>query len=72
VELFCWLFGLRNPYTHLLMTSTVTVVIVSLLALLFELQYPFRSDIGIAPDAWRATVEHIHLMQMGNQMNMKM
>src|SRR5262249_908062 len=40
---FCWLFGLRNAYTHLLMTSAVAIIIVSMLVLLFELQYPFRS-----------------------------
>ena len=57
---------------HLLMTSTVTAVIVSLLLLLFELQYPFQSDIGVASDAWIATVEHIRLMQLGDQTYMKM
>jgi hypothetical protein len=69
---FCWLFGLQNAYTHLLMTSTVAIIIASMLVLLFELQYPFRSDIGIGPDVWKATVEHIRLMQTGTQMNMKM
>jgi hypothetical protein len=69
---FCWLFGLRNSRTHLLMTSTVVTVIVSMLVLLFELQYPFRSDVGISPHAWQAAVVHIHQMQAGEQMNMKM
>jgi hypothetical protein len=68
---FCWLFGLRNERTHLLMTSTVAITIVSMLVLLFELQYPFRSDVGIGPDAWKATADHIRLMQTGNQMNMQ-
>ena len=65
VVCFCWLFGLRNRHTHLLMTSTVVIIIVSMLVLLFELQYPFRSDIGIGPDAWKATADHIRLMQSG-------
>jgi Protein of unknown function (DUF4239) len=69
---FCWLFGLRNARTHLLMTSTVVTVIVSVLVLLFELQYPFRSDVGIGPDAWRAAVTHIHQMQTEKPMNMRM
>jgi len=72
VVCFCWLFGLRNESTHLLMTAVVAVIIVSMLVLLFELQYPFRSDIGIGPDVWRATVEHIRMMQMGGKMEMKM
>jgi len=69
---FCWLFGLRNPRTQLLMTSTVVTVIVSILVLLFELQYPFRSDVGIGPDAWEAALTHIHQMQTGEMMNMRM
>jgi len=67
---FCWLFGLRNPRTQLLMTSTVVTIIVSILVLLFELQFPFRSDVGIGPDAWRAAVTHIH--QMETEVRMKM
>jgi len=59
---FCWLFGLRNPRTQLLMTSTVVTIIVSTLVLLFELQYPFRSDVGIGPDAWIGAVTHIRQM----------
>jgi hypothetical protein len=43
---FCCLFGLANRSIHLLMTATVTVIITSLLVLLFELQYPFRSPEG--------------------------
>ena len=67
---FCWLFGLRNPRTQLLMTSTVVTIIVSILVLLFELQFPFRSDVGIGPDAWMAAVTHIH--QMETEVRMKM
>jgi hypothetical protein len=69
---FCWLFGVQNTYTHLLMTSTVAIIIVSMLVLLFELQYPFRSDVGIGPDVWKATVMHIQLMQSGSQISMRM
>jgi len=69
---FCWLFGLRNPRTQLLMTSTVVTVIVSILVLLFELQYPFRSDVGVGPDAWVRAARHIHQMESSGQMGMKM
>lgn len=62
---FCWLFGLRNARMQLLMTATVTTIIVCTLVLLFELQYPFRSDVGIGPQAWDGAVEHIHEMQSG-------
>jgi len=60
---FCWLFGLSNPRTQLLMTSTVVTIIVSILVLLCELQYPFRSDVGIGPDAWERAVRHIQQME---------
>jgi hypothetical protein len=68
---FCWLFGLRNLRTHLVMTAMVVTMIASILVLLFELQYPFRSDVGIGPEAWEGAIAHIHAMQTGNQMNMR-
>ena len=68
---FCWLFELRNARMQLLMTSTVVTIIVSILVLLFELQYPFRSDVGIGPEAWKGAVEHIHQMQAGTLPGMK-
>jgi hypothetical protein len=68
---FCWLFGLNNPRMQLLMTATVVTIIVSTLVLLFELQYPFRSDVGIGPDAWTSAVDHIRMMQTGDMKDMK-
>jgi hypothetical protein len=69
---FCWLFGLRNRAIHLLMTSAVAVVLASTLALLFELQNPFRSAIGINSDTWHAFLAHVQLMQQGHQTQMRM
>jgi hypothetical protein len=69
---FCWLFGLRNRRVQLLMTSTVVTIVVSTLILLFELQYPFQSDVGIGPDAWESAVVHIHEMQTAPLKNMRM
>jgi hypothetical protein len=68
---FCWLFGLRHLPTHVLMTSTVVTMIAAVLVLLFELQYPFRSNVGIGPEVWEGAIQHIHQMQVGNQMNMR-
>ena len=68
---FCWLFGAANSRTHLLMTGTVVTMIASVLVLLFELQHPFRSDVGIGPEVWHGAIAHIHAMQTGNQMNMR-
>ena len=69
---FCWLFGLRNPRTHLLMTSTVVTMVASILVLLFELQYPYRSDVGIGPEAWKGALAHLHQMQTGEMKGMRM
>jgi len=69
---FCWLFGVRNKRMQLVMTSTVVTIVVSILVLLFELQYPFRSDVGIGPEAWTGALAHIHGMQNGEQMHMRM
>jgi len=54
------------------MTSTVVTVIVSILVLLFELQYPFRSDVEIGPDAWEAALTHLGQMRRRQMMNMRM
>jgi hypothetical protein len=69
---FCWLFGLSNARVQFVMTSAVVTITVSILVLLFELQYPFRSDIGIGPSAWIGAVTHIHEMQSGQMPNMQM
>jgi hypothetical protein len=68
---FCWLFELRNARVQILMTSTVVTIIVSILVLLFELQYPFRSDVGIGPETWEGAVEHIRQMQAGTLTEMR-
>ena len=51
--------------------TTTTAMIASVLVLLFELQYPFRSDVGIGADVWQGAIAHIHAMQTGSQMNMR-
>lgn len=68
----CWLFGLRTQRAQLLMTSAVVTMIVSILMLLFELQYPFRSAIAIPSEAWRGAIVHIHEMQAGELNGMRM
>jgi hypothetical protein len=69
---FCWLFGLENKRIHLVMTSAVTIVVTSTMVLLFELQFPFQSDLRITPDDWTGAIAHIHAMQAGPQTGMRM
>lgn len=69
---FCWLFGVENKSVHLMMTSAVTVIVVATLVLLFEVQYPFQSDLRIGADDWNTVVTHIQYMQNGPQSAMRM
>jgi hypothetical protein len=69
---FCWLFGVENKSVHLMMTSAVTIIVSATLVMLFELQYPFQSDLRIQPDEWSAVVTHIQVMQSGPQSTMRM
>ena len=68
----CWIFGIASTTVHIFMTATVTIIITAILVLLFELQYPFRSDLRITPTSWSATIDHIHLMQDDPRSSMKM
>lgn len=69
---FCWLFDAGDQKLHSFMTSTVVVVIVSTLILLFELQYPFRSNIDVGRQPWKDAVDHIRQMENGSTADMRM
>ena len=69
---FCWLFGLKNVRVQRVMMSSVVVIITATLVLLFELQYPFRSDVGLDPGAWERALAHIQQMQSGEIEHMRM
>jgi hypothetical protein len=71
ITCLAWVFGMRHMRVHVVMSSTVVVLLASMLVLLFELQYPFRSDIGIKPTAWYHAVEHIHQMQASEPAGMQ-
>ncbi len=68
----CWLFELKNARVHLTMTSSVVIIITATLVLLFELQYPFRSDVGLEPGAWQRAMDHIQQMQGSGLEHMRM
>ena len=56
------LFGIENHEAHFAMTAATALTIVSMFVLLFELQFPFRSDLRIRPNAWIALSDHIKYM----------
>ena len=49
----CFLVGLPNLRAQLLMTGAVAAMIATLFVLIFELDYPFRGDLSIAPSGWQ-------------------
>ena len=59
---FCYVFSVSHLNAHMIMTGSVAILVVTMFVLLFELQYPFRSDLGIKPEAWNALIVHIHAM----------
>jgi Protein of unknown function (DUF4239) len=69
---FCWLFGVSNRRVHLLMTSAVAIIVASMFVLIFELQYPFRGGLAIAPSAWSGFLEHVRFMDTSGMPNMRM
>ena len=59
---FCYVFSVSHLNAHMLMTGSVAILIATMFVLLFELQYPFRSALGIAPTPWQAMNAHIRYM----------
>jgi Protein of unknown function (DUF4239) len=48
----CYLIGLSNLRTQLLMTATVGAMIAATFVLIFELDEPYRGDVSVAPSGW--------------------
>ncbi len=72
VVVFCYMFGASHSGIHLIMTALVAAVIASMLVRTFELQYPFRGDLGIAPVAWTQLLAHIRDMDAHGSPSMRM
>lgn len=68
---FCWLFGGNKPAVQMIMTATVVSMLVATLVLLFELQFPFRSGIGIDNSTWVGALDHLHEMMQGTMPDMR-
>jgi hypothetical protein len=49
----CYLVGLSSLRTQLLMTGAVAAMIAAVFVLIFELDYPFRGELSIAPAGWQ-------------------
>jgi hypothetical protein len=49
---FTYLFGLENTTTHMLMVAALTLVICLILFTVAALNYSFRGDVRVGPDAF--------------------
>ena len=49
---FTYLFGMANSITHILMVAALALIISSVLFTVASLNYPFRGDVHIGPDAF--------------------
>jgi len=72
VVVFCYMFGASHRSTHLIMTALVAAVVASMLILTFELQYPFRGDLGVSDADWTALRAHIEDMDARGMPAMRM
>jgi Protein of unknown function (DUF4239) len=52
---FTYLFGMENNLTHVLMVATLALIISLVLFTVAALNYPFRGDVHVAPEAF----EHV-------------
>jgi hypothetical protein len=49
---FTYLFGMENNLTHILMVAALAMIISSVLFMVASLNFPFRGDVHIGPDAF--------------------
>ena len=54
---FTYLFGMENNLTHVLMVATLALIISLVLFTVAALNYPFRGDVHIPPEAFRQVLE---------------
>jgi hypothetical protein len=54
---FTYLFGLRNTRVHILMVAALALTIALVLFTIGALDYPFRGDVRVGPDAFESVLE---------------
>jgi hypothetical protein len=57
---FAFYFRVERPRAHYIMVLTLAGVITITFALIAELDYPFRGDIAISPDAFTEVLQILH------------
>jgi hypothetical protein len=55
---FCYLVGTADLPAQLIMTGAVAALIAAMFVLVFQLDYPFRGDLSVAPSPWLEFLDH--------------
>ncbi len=63
--IFSYYFRVDKPFEQYLMIVALTSVIVVMMLLIADLDYPFRGQTGISPAPWQHTWNSIHNLQGG-------
>ena len=63
---FTYLFGLQNTTVHVLMVAALALIIGLILFAVGALDYPFRGDISIAPDAFEQVLGRFESSKLSN------
>ncbi len=59
---FGFSFGMKSTVVHALVMFSVTLLIVSLLLVVYELDYPFTGIVRVSPEAFKLALERMHLL----------
>lgn len=63
---FTYLFGLRSTAVHTLMVVALALTIALVLFTIAALDFPFRGDVRVGPDAFRSVLERIDQSKLSN------
>ncbi len=63
---FTYLFGLENTTTHMLMVAALTLVICLILFTVAALNFPFRGDVRVGPDAFEQVLGRFESSNLSN------
>ena len=68
---FTYLFGLDSTMVHTLMVAALAVVLSLSLFTIAALDYPFRGDVSIHPDAFEQVLERFHESKLSDLWGLK-
>jgi hypothetical protein len=63
---FTYLFGLQSTTVHVLMVALLTLIIALVLFTVAALDYPFKGDVRISPDAFEQVLERFESSKLSD------